>query len=432
MPADTLPALDQNICSRWTEVQRDFYNKLPVYFAKFNSEYRKDWDLWTKLVPNKFKWQPNMGDVMRRIAQERSPILRQEAHPELITDVPTTDIYYTHERSHEVRIYRHRFVSRDFHFYPEFADFLQHLDYEKQDLQRQIHNYYELFLRTRIFHASPYVYVVGVGLVDALTGVPNSAGTAGKTNAWIQQQLEKCNGALSLEELFKVLSVAETDVGMTPYEGSGKPSGESKPLDERFCLVTGSETWNQFVNDPWTKENRPLNMNIVTDKFQGDLFGRIRCRLEQRPLRYAITNSGAAATLSTPQPEITLEDADRDTENGRTAPFQTYARTAQYAVSFLIGGNFGSAMEVGAPPSMFTKSVEAGMGMDWNGKIIMNKNFLTQCKDGAGNAQLDTNSWGEYIRLQAQLSMGYAPDNAYNVLPIIHERRVGITSVGAI
>ena len=140
--ADTLPGLDQNICAKWNQLQVDFYNKLPIYFAKFNSEFRKDWERWQKLVPGRFKWQPNMGDTMRRIAQERSPIIRQEAHPELITDRPTADVYYTRERTNDVKIYRHRFVSRDFHFYPEFADFYQHIQYETEDLQRQINNYY--------------------------------------------------------------------------------------------------------------------------------------------------------------------------------------------------------------------------------------------------------------------------------------------------
>lgn len=426
---DTLPGLDQNICAKWNQLQVDFYNKLPIYFAKFNADFRKDWERWQKLVPGRFKWQPNMGDTMRRIAQERSPIIRQEAHPELITERPTADVYYTRERSHDVKIYRHRFVSRDFHFYPEFADFYQHIQYETEDLQRQINNYYELFIRTRAYHLAPYVYIAGVGLVDALTGIPNSAGTAGKTNAWIQEQLSKNVGYLSLEELFKVLSSAETDVGMTPYEGSGKPGGESKPLDQRFCLVTGSETWNNFVSDPWTKENRPLNMNIVTDQFKGDLFGKIRCMLEARPLNYVRAANG---TVSLPAPETVSEDAARAVELYRTRPLPDYARNAQYTVSYLVGGNFGSIMEVGAPPSMFTKSVEDGMAMNWNGKITVNKNFLTQCKDADGNTQLDTNSWGEWLRLQAQLTMGYAPDNAFNILPIYHKRRVGITTSGVV
>lgn len=431
----SLPALDTNICNSWTELQRDFYQKLPIYFAKFNSDYRKTWDRWQKLVPGRFKWTPNMGDVMRRIAQERSPITRLEAHPELLTDVPTADMHFTRERAHEVRIYRHRFVSRNFHFYPEFADFFTHIEYEKEDLQRQISHYAEMFVRTRAFHMAPFVYVAGVGLTDAPVGIPNSAGTAAKSLAWLTQQFKGATagtsnvGYLSLEELFRILSSAETDVGMTPFEGSGKPGGESRPLDERFCLVTGSETWNQFVNDPWTKENRPLNMNIVTDVFKGDLFGRIRCMLEAYPLRYKLNDTTGTVTL--PQPEITAE-SEYDVENYRTRPNPANARDAQFTVSFLIGGNFGSMMEIGAPPSMFTKSVEAGMAMNWNGKIELNKNFLVQCKDADGNAQLDTNSWGEYLRLQSQAAFGYAPDNAFNVLPILHRRRVGVSTTGAV
>lgn len=162
-----LPALDQNVCGQWTQVQKDYYNKLPYYLTKFQSEYLKNWQKWGKILPKRLKWQPNMGTTMRRVAQEWSPNLRQEAIPQLLSDVPTTDVTFTRERTFDVQVYRHRFQTREFWFLPEFQDFFQHLEHEYEDLQKQVTQYYESFLRTRVFHHSPRVYLAGVGLIDA-------------------------------------------------------------------------------------------------------------------------------------------------------------------------------------------------------------------------------------------------------------------------
>ena len=70
------------------------------------------------------------------------------------------------------------------------------------------------------------------------------------------------------------------------------------------------------------------------------------------------------------------------------------------------------------------------MGMDWNGKIQMTKNFLVPCVDSAGNVQMDTNSWGENLRLQAEAVMGIVGFNKFNVMPIFYRRKVRISTVG--
>lgn len=412
-------------------MDKDYYNKLPYYFARFTAQARPIWQVWKKLITGRFRWQPNMGPIMRRATQEYSPIIRQEAHPTQIDQTPDVDMFFTRERTNDVRIYRKRFVSREFHFLPEFQDFFQHVDHELEDLTRQITVYEDLFYRTRVFHHSPFVYIAGHGLIDAPTGIPSSDGSTAKSNAWILEQLEKYPPTtMSMKEMFKALNAAETEVGMTPYAGTGKPNGTSKALDQRFCYLLSSEAWNSWVDDPWVRENRKIDVDIVTDQFHGDLLGRVRCMLEDRPLRYKVTESGTGRTLSLEAPQISSE-AVQEEEKYRTRPNNPYSRQSQFEVHYLIGGSNYSILDSGPPPSMFAKSIETGIGMNWNGKPWMNKDFLTYCKNSDGAVVQDTNSWGEFLRLQAQLAMGIAADNAFNIIPVITQRSaVGLTTAG--
>lgn len=421
-----LPALDQNVCGQWTQVQKDYYNKLPYYLTKFQSDYLKGWQKWGKILPKRLKWQPNMGTTMRRVAQEWSPNLRQEAIPQLLSDVPTTDVTFTRERTFDVQVYRHRFQTREFWFLPEFQDFFQHLEHEYEDLQKQVTQYYEVFLRTRVFHHSPRVYLAGVGLVDAPTGIPNASGTAAKTDATISSWLEQNLSTLSLQEVFKIMSIAQTQIGMTPYKGTGMPV-ENEGIDFQYKMLMDNEAYLQFTNDTWAKENRVLTVDITNNTFKGSLFGCVHCDFERSPLRYKY----AAGAVTRPTPETVIESADILEETNRTAPNSDYTRNAQYAVAFLIGGNGGyDALDVGPPPAAFTKSVDAVKGMNWNGKADWTKKFLIQCKNSDGTAVAELNeTWGEHMRAQAQLAMAIAPTNAFNVLPIIYKRNVGLTTV---
>jgi hypothetical protein len=416
-----LPAIDQNVCGQWTQVDKDYYNSLPYYLVKFTADYRKRWAKWQNSFRTKLRWQPNMGDTMRLAAQEWSPVIRQEAHPSLLSATPTTDINFTRERTMDVNIYRHRFQTREFWFLPEFQDFFNHLEHEYEDLQKQITVYEDAFLRTRVFHHSPFVYVCGVGLVDAPTGIPNAAGTAAKTNAWLAQQFEQDVQPLTAREVFKIGAIVENQLGMTPYNGSGLPK-ENEGLDIRYKLLMDPEVFMTMTGDSYIQGAKTDSLDLVTKTFKGSLFGMVASDFERYPLRYKY----AANTVTIPAPEI-VSEAVQSEEKYRTRPNPDYSVNAQYGVAFWMGGESYKPLDVGPPPSMFSKSIEGAVGMNWNGKPRWTKDFLIKCKDGDEAAQYELNTtWGEHMRAQAQLAMGIAPLNAYNVVPILYKRQTGV------
>ena len=424
----TLPSLDTNICATWTQDDVDYYNKLPYYFVKATGAWQKQWETWSKLLTT-VPWTPNVGDTMREVGVEPSPVLRQQAFPSLLKVTPSADIVHVKERTTDAQLYRHRFITAHFNFLPAFQDFIGNkVAPSRENLNKQISVYTETFYRTHMFHFSPYVYVANVGLISAPSAAGNAAGTTGKTNAWLAANvLNKTIGPLTFKDLYSALNDFEQVVGATPYEGTQMPDGTSSPLNDKFCLVGQSEVWNSFIDDPWVKENRPLNLNILTQGFYGDIFGRIRFRHEKYGIRIKVAE--ADFTPSFPAPE-TIELNAASANYLRTMPNVDYAANSQIGVCWLVGGPSYQIIEVGPPPSMFASTdVNGLLGMDWNGKVQMTKNFLVPCVDSAGNIQMDTNSWGEFLRLQAQTVMGIVGFNKFNVMPIFYRRKTTISTL---
>lgn len=428
----TIPSLDQNTCGDWTEQQIDLYNKLPFYLMEAESKFRKRWITWKPLLGT-INWKANSGDTMRRVMAEPTPIMRQETYPRLISQDPLVDIINYRERKSDTQLAWQDFESPHFSFLPEFQDFMRHIDNTIQNINMQVTHFEDIFYRTMLFHYAPYVYICGTGLVAAPTGKPTTTGTGGKSNAWLQGMFAGMSsgqpGYLSFENLWLAMNAFETEVGATPYEGTGKPAGDSNPLNERYALVIGGQEWNNFTNDPWVKENRPLAMDIVTGAFKGDFFGRIRSKIERWPIYYAVDGDFFP---SLPPPELTEENPDRE-NYGQTVPNTDYSKpqNAPFGVAFLLGNSPADAVNPGPPPPEFTRDLDQGSAvkMNWNGKTYLTKNFLIPCIDADGNRTWKTNSHGRYLVAQSTINLAISLINTRNVLPIIFKRRVGVTTV---
>lgn len=430
----TLPSIDQNICATWTEVDVDFYNRLPFFFAKAQAQYRRQWQSYSKVFP-KIPWKPGMGDTMRTVIVEDSPILRQTAYPNTLRSTPLADVSNVRERKSDTVLHWQDFVTPHMSWLPVFQDFLGHVEDNMRNLNRQIEVFEDVFYRTQIYDQAPYVYVAGGGLQVAPTGQNNAAYTAAgaKNLNWLQGSiwpaLQKATpGYLDFKTLFQVLNEFEQTVGGTPHEGDPEPDGESNPLGGKYCLMCSSEAFNQFVDDPWLKENRTLNLNIITKGYQGEIFGRITTRLERRPLRISFDPTGNPALYA---PEV-INMNPNDSLFGRTFPNPQYSNpsVSDTEVAFLIGGPAYKIIDVGPPPSEFTGDTvpKDFAKMTWNAQPTMTKNFLVPCMSASGQLSFDANSFGRYLRMQATANLGIVMQNSFNILPIFFKRRVGLTT----
>lgn len=432
-----IPSINQNICGQWTEQEVNLYNKLPFYLLAAEAKYRQSWITYKPLL-GEVAWKANSGNTMRRVMNEPTPVMRQESIPNLLADDPLADVINYRERIADAKLRMQDFVSPHFQYLPEFQDFMKHIDNTVENINKQIIIFEDMFYRTMLFHWAPFVYIVGKGLVAAPQGDPNTSGTGGKTNAWLQAQIAQIGqpGGLSFQEIWRAFNSFETEVGATPYEGTGKPAGDSNPLNERYCLTLGTQEWNQLVDDPWLKENRPLNMNIVTDAFKGDFFGRIRCKLERYPLYYAVDDDFSPSQYA---PEVTELNPDSP-QYGITMPNPGYARSSDSSgngvcspigVAFMFGGQAADVIKTGPPPAEFVRDLDQGAAvkMNWNGKTYLTKDFLVPCKTSDGGITQRMNEFGRYLRAQSSLALGISLINPRNCMPILFKRRVGITTV---
>lgn len=422
-----LPQIDVNLTAAWTEQDRNRYNKYDYYLVKAEMEARKSWMTWVPLISDTVDWTPNLAEVMKQVIVEHAPVQRQEFRPQRIQNDPLSSIFDVRERTVESRLYWQDYFSPHFGFLPSFQDFLKgNLIPARQNIEFQMRVDLDMFYRTYAWDYAPFVYFVGLDdpLVVAPTGV-DANGASNKNAAWMQQYLSQMSGAnanvLSFASLFQAFDSFTEDVGATPYEGSGQPGGESGPLNERYLFVTSSSQWNQFTNDPWLKENRPLNMNIVSEAYRGDLLGRIKCKLEKFPTRLAVD---ANFTPSYPAPQSI------DAQSNRTVPYTSWSKpsNAPFEIGYLIGGKHLRRISVGAPPEIFAGPVgdpQKLHGMDWNGKVYATKNFLIPRKDSNGALWYDTNDMGRYVRFQGTQAMGCTATHAFNILPVVYRRRAG-------
>lgn len=420
----TIPAVNSSIWERWTPLDREAYFRLPYFVrevsASYHDGYRPAWDP----ILGRVKWTPNSGDEMLMLDLIRSPESRQVAQPARLKDEAKVDVNKMSESTNRAFLRHHEFMTPTFRFEHDFVQFIsgkvrRHLI----DLEERMRWYREAFYRFNIWAMSPYVYVCGHGLIEAPVGELDEAMTSsnGKNLDWfVEEVAPKCTETLGFKHIYEILAIACDDLYMTPFAKGMGTARDSELLDDRFLVMGAEEIWRNLINDPWFKENRTIDWNVVTKAYRGDFFGRVRFRSESRPLRFLVKEQGQSRIAELPPLEHIKINGPLA---GRPLPSPDYAQKAQYSVAWWIGGEHYQAIQVGPPPADFAKAPDdMKRGLEWNGRPFLSGNILIEKKDSQGNTVYLPNIHNEWVQGHAKLVMGIGGFNPQNILPIVYLR----------
>jgi hypothetical protein len=412
--------------NQWTQQEVDRYNKLPFYLALQQSKLFPEWTRWNKLIGTT-PWQPNMGNTMKGVIVEPSPIARTFFTPNPITQQAKKDIISQYERTNEALLYRHKFESPQFNFLPSFTDFRKkQINTAVKDIAHQITAADDIFARTYVFDLSPYVFISGKAK-DAngyeMISAPSSLGNAdrdagGKTTNFLQYAVSLIGnnkGNLSLKVIKKVLDVMREDMQVPAYEGMVNTPKDNESIKGKYVLLGSNEAFSALTFDEHVLQYKPLGMNLLNDEFAGELFGRVTYMLERFPIRIA-----ADGTCPAPQRYEASADAFNQYE---TVPNPDYVN-APFEVAFFMGAGAYDKISVGPPPSEFAggKISETKFNkLFWNGEVRITDNILVNY-GSVETPELDTNKYGEALQLISSVAFGILPVNKRHVLPIVYRR----------
>lgn len=431
MPAiSAFPKADAEACSGWNPQELSLYNKLPKWFIEREVAFRKKYGSYKRIFGS-IPWTPNKGSTITGVITEPPPTLRQFAFPNaLSTNAAKRDIIQHRERTFDVTLKHHKFESPVFQWLASFEDFIAKKITKNIDfVMRWQENYISQFYRGYMFHQSPAMMFCDhtSSIIDdgAPIGEGNAAGTSGKTDAYLQARLVEMVGAanLSLKNLVYALNYLEEDALAVPYQaGSAK---DDSYLNDKFLLITSSETFNSWINDPFLKEMKACDLNVITEGFKGSLMGRVTTTLHSDPLRCLINSTTGAITW--PAPHI-IQENPAAPNYGQTIVNPDY-RNAQIEFSFLCGASGYSVVDVGPPPAEFAQGGADRIGsLKWNGRPRLTDRVNVPCVDGNGTTVQEPNAYDEFLKVISYVVMGIAGETTRNVLPIAHRRTRGIST----
>jgi len=428
MAIASLPALDSAACQSWNPQQINLYNALPLWMIKREVAFRKNYGNWKRIF-GKIPWEPNKGPLGRGVITERPPTLRQFAFPQLLaSECASKDIVQYRERTFDIVLSHHKFESPVFQWYQSFNDFIakgvtNSLDFVMQWQEDYMSQYY----RGYMFHQSPAIMFADnrLSVVDDLCpiGNGNAAGTSGKSNAYLAAKIVEMQspGNLSIKNIQWAYSYLTEDALAVPYQ-AGTVKDDSF-LNDKMLLMTSNEAYSNLVNDPFLKEMKRCDLDVVTDGFKGNILGVITTSLHTNPIRILVAADGS---ISFPAPESIQENPSAP-NFGQTIRNCDY-RNAQYEVAFMVGAKGYSMIDVGPPPGDFTSAGPDKLGtLKWNGRPRITDRINVPCTSGESTIY-EPNAYDEFLKIISYMVMGVAGETTRNVLPIIFKRARSITT----
>lgn len=404
---------------------KDRFQKLPFYLVKNEIKTFPRWNIFDQLYGD-ISWEPNMGNVMRAVTPQASPVANSFAFPVNIDQVPNKNVYQVTESSEDARVKAQRFESSQFSFVPYFTSFWRdHLQYANKDIARQIQVYNNQFIRTGLWSKSNYVYLAGTGLISgAPTSDINTTGDAAgsKTTAWLAAQIPNIKNNLSLRTIYRAQLAHREDLAAPPFEGVKNMPEDNEGLKGRYCIVGSTEAWDAFPFDPDTNLLKSINLDLLFKDFNGLLFGKVVYKYDPFPLRFK-----ADGTFVAPQVIQDLGkagNAQQGTGGIKAIPNPDYTNpnVAAYEIAWMLGQDACKTIKVGPPPKEFaaqSMSQKKFYSLKWNGEIQLTDQVLVTYADGS----VDLNVYGTQLKFISQTTFGYLVGEPRFAFPILFRRK---------
>lgn len=392
---------------------------MPVWMAAQEHQCYEYNQVWGEQFPS-LKWKQNNGDIVLGVMPQYSPITSQVHRPANLTDQALVNTHRNRELHNQARVKRHKYMSQQIDWKPDFRDFRQNVDFAIKDIGRQIAVANDFFIRDQLLQQARHIYVVG-GSTAYDESVPYGEATptsASKDSSFFSAKFDKCgSGTLDFKTLCTIRDLAQNDLGIAPWDGwaKGRPA-DNEIVKGKWVLFGANELLTRLTYDATINSVRPLAMNLLNSRFAGAISDNILFRTDPRPLRFKTDGT-------TPDVEIeqTYNDATYSGGPGYiTRPHPDY-RNAPFSVAFLIGYQPVETIDVGPPPSIFTNkgiSMNKLNALNWNGQVQATRNFLIKNSDSSYEA----NTWDEYIKLIASTVHGLMPKHPFHVIPIFYRR----------
>jgi len=463
MPSSVAADSVSHVANSTTTPYQNEFRKLSFYLARNEVAQFPKWNTYDSLFGS-IKWQPNMGDTLNGLTAMPSPVERITFAPNTLDSFPAKDQFKIGERYEIAKLGAHRFESHRFRFLSNFESFWRdQLQYAHKDIVRQIALANNIFTRTLMWYQTPDVYICNKGLssqltlgsniekrvftgddvrlvdnaADAITTTTSHGGSATVTNSGGEvYRNEFAHGAtnvaasLTLKDIYKAMLHLQEDVQAPTFDRLQNQPKNSEFIKGKYVLICSTEAWSSLMWDEDLKAgddgNARLgsaNLNLVSDGFAGDLFGKVTAKFDPYPLRF--TDDGS---LLAPQTV--------DGTSGKVTPNANYTAIssgnsdtkASCEIAFLVGADAFKTISVGPPPKEFASknmSAKKFYSMKWNGEVTLTDQFLIP---NSGTALTDTgtqdlNVYGDYLKFISQAVFGGIPGDARHCLPIIYRRR---------
>lgn len=376
------------------------------------------WNIWDTLFGD-IPWQPNMGDTMKGIRPEPTPVARTVFYPNPISQDPNKDVFETLESSEQMILRWHDYSTKIFSFLPSWQDFRDNqLTFNHKDVIRQIQVGNNIFIRTNVFDMSPNVFVAGAQ-AEFVTSAPVAAGNASQSAAasknvdWIKDQVIKnIRTNLSYRVVKNAATVMAEDINAPFFEGAKNMPKPNEALKGKYVLIGSNEAWLQFDDDPDIIIKRDQMTNLADNDYQGTLAnGRVLYKCDRFPLRF--NDDGVFIA-----PQIV------EMPSKKTRPNPAY-NAAKYETAFIVGADAYRTVKVGPPPRDFTSmDKDKFYKMRWNGETRLTDQFLiVRGSIAGGDYDVQLNDDGRFLKIKGTTTHGIMPGERYNAMPIFYKRQ---------